>query len=494
MSRNPATTRVSPHPAGVETAPAGIPYGTLISHRPPRAAETSPAPAPDGKTELAWQAHWFAGDFGPAFTTTAGERVEIVQLGVWNHEPGPDFREAAVAFPDRPGGPVILRGAVEMDLVAEDWEQHGHADNPAFDGVVLHVFFDRRDPGREFWTRTSAHGNVAQVRLDPRALEDRPTPTGGLAARPGRCSAPLRELPASRVGELLAAAARHRLGRKAARFARLAAAHGEDEALWTTLAAALGYKENQLPFTLLAQRLPLRTLRAEGPAATAALLFGLSGFLTRPAPPEFAEGPDACEARLLLRGLWDGWWTRREAFARLALPPGAWTLAGQRPANHPQRRVAALAAMARHWPRVRTLAASPDPARDVPRVLRELSDPFWDHRYTLLSARSPRPLALIGDSRATEMLANVFFPRALAADPTLWESYARLPAKLTNRRVETAAVRLFGADEDRRRAFTRTVAHQQGLLQVYEDFCLRDASDCARCSLPERLRTADFAG
>jgi hypothetical protein len=28
---------------------------------------------------------------------------------------------------------------------------------------------------------------------------------------------------------------------------------------------------------------------------------------------------------------------------------------------------------------------------------------------------------------------------------------------------------------------------QQGLLQVYEDFCLRDASDCARCRFPEQL-------
>ena len=471
-----------------------IPYPTLLAGRPARAAEEeppSPAVASGGKSELEWQAHWFAGDFGSHFTTTAGERVEIVQPGVWNHAPGPDFHEAAVAFPGRSGAPV-LRGAIELDFAAEDWEQHGHAGNPAFDAVVLHLFFDRREPGREFWTRTSAHGNVAQIRLDPRALADRPTPGPLLPARPGRCSAPLRELSGERVGELLAAAARHRLERKAARFERLAAARGEDETLWTLLAAALGYRENQLPFTLLAQRLPLRLLRAEGPAAAAALLFGLSGFLTCPAPPEFAEGDDAREARLHLRDLWESWWTRRDAFVRLALPPGAWTLAGQRPANHPQRRVAALAALARNWPRVRPLVASPDPARDVPRVLGELSDPFWDHRYTLRSARSPRPLALIGGTRATEMLANVFFPRALSARPALWESYARLPAKLTNRRVETAAVRLFGTDETRRQAFTRTVVHQQGLLQVYEDFCLRDASDCARCSLPERLRTEGF--
>ena len=51
---------------------------------------------------------------------------------------------------------------------------------------------------------------------------------------------------------------------------------GYDQALFQSLATTLGYKENKLPFALLAQRLPLATLRAE-PAAAAALLLGLTG-------------------------------------------------------------------------------------------------------------------------------------------------------------------------------------------------------------------------
>jgi hypothetical protein len=62
-----------------------------------------------------------------------------------------------------------------------------------------------------------------------------------------------------------------------------------------------------------------------------------------------------------------------------------------------------------------------------------------------------------------------------------------LPARLSNRRLETAATRLFGNDP-RRALFTRTVAHQQALLQIYEDFCLQDNSDCAQCPFPEQMR------
>ncbi len=479
-------------------------YAALLE---PRAASLQEERATDGtstlapKSELQRQAHWFAGDFGNTFVTVSGEPVEIVQFGTWNHESGPDFRDAAVRFPGRPDAPTV-RGAIELDLDREDWERHGHATNPAFDDVVLHLFFrcaaasaDRSPP--TFFTRNSRHDNIPQVKLDPRthAAQGALTSTSPdqllPAAKPGRCLGPLRELSAARAAELLAAAARHRLERKVARWQRAVAARGFDEALFTALAAALGYKENQLPFTLLAQRLSLRTLRAEesrAPGAAVSLLLGLAGFLEAP-EPGLASDEHARETRAYLRARWENWWTRRDALARLTLPRAAWKLSGLRPDNHPQRRLAALAAIARHWPRVRALAESENPARDVPRVLGELSDPFWNHHATLKSARSPQERALIGETRATEILANIFFPLAVAdaahAD-SAWAQYAKLPAKLSNRRVETAATRLFGGAAAAK-PFLKTVVHQQGLLQIYEDFCLRDASDCARCMFPERV-------
>ncbi len=309
---------------------------------------------------------------------TAGERVEIVQFGVWNHESGPDFRAAAVRFPDRPGAPT-RPGAIELDLEPEDWERHGHATNPAFDEVVLHLFFHPTGEARAtgagpaFFTRNSRHENIPQIALDPARLEAAAPAASPLpAARPGRCLGPLRELPAERAADLLAAAARHRLERKAARWRRHVAARGFDEALFTALAGALGYKENQLPFTLLAQRLTLERLRAEEartPGAALSLLLGLAGFLDAPEPPGSADPAGVRETRAYLRARWEHWWTHRDALVRLILPRTAWKLSGLRPDNQPPRRLAALAAVACAWPAVRALAESADLARDVPRVL-----------------------------------------------------------------------------------------------------------------------------
>jgi hypothetical protein len=95
-------------------------------------------------------------------------------------------------------------------------------------------------------------------------------------------------------------------------------------------------------------------------------------------------------------------------------------------------------------------------------------------------------MALIGESRATEMLANVFHPLAISAEPERWAEFTKLPAALTNERVETAALRLFG-ESPRVKTLLKSAAIQQGLLQIYEDFCQRDASDCERCLFPTQL-------
>ena len=95
-------------------------------------------------------------------------------------------------------------------------------------------------------------------------------------------------------------------------------------------------------------------------------------------------------------------------------------------------------------------------------------------------------MALVGDARVADILANVIFPFWCVGGAKVWSEFAKLRTPLSNRKVETAATRLFG-DDPRRHDFTKNVAHQQALLQIYEDFCLQDNSDCAHCPFPEQM-------
>lgn len=437
-----------------------------------RVRERALFPVERTPTELEIQARWFAGEFGSSFVSTASDKVEIMQPGTWNREAGPDFRDAAV----RLNGGEAISGSIEIDLTDRSWEAHGHATNPAFEATVLHVFVHQGE--RAFFTRTTTNRNVPQVRLDLSTLAESFSPNVPLA-HAGRCQAPLNGLAEERVHSLLHSAAQFRLRKKAGRLRGTIDRHGRDEALFQEIASALGYKENKLPFTLLAQRLPLKFLRENAPNAEA-LLFGFAGFLET---PDLAAYRTA--TRGYVRGLWDRWWPHRDEMQRLVLPRQTWRMSGTRPLNHPHRRLAALALIACHWPKLRRAAEHPG-AAGVQKFFGALAHPFWQRHYTLTSEPAARPMALLGDSRVSDILSNVFFPFWSLQTESIWPEYARLPAPLSNRRLETAATRLFGADK-RRRQFLKTVAHQQGLLQIYEDFCLQDNSDCAQCPFPEQM-------
>lgn len=436
---------------------------------PPRLAEPLTIHSPAKLPEMELQARWFAGRFPRRLTTTTGENVEIIHLGVWNREPGPDFCEAVVRIGDNPP----KRGSIELDTQLRDWENHGHSINPAFNDVVLHLFVE---PTKEaFFTRTERNQFVPQVKLNLIDEEQ-------LAAHPplaiqGRCSAPLATLPEDIRTNLIEAAAHFRLQKKGQAFARLAASYDWDVALFQSLAITLGYKENKLPFELLAQRLSLQTLRNE-PSNIDSLLFGCAGFLDATSLHEFT--PDT---QVYLRSLWERWWAIRIRQERFILPRSAWKLTGTRPANHPQRRLAALGLIATKWELIAETFRDPSLPK-LQKILGNLEHSYWSYHYTITSRRADSHLAILGRSRIIEMLVNVAIPSSLASQPEIWRSLAKINQPLENRKLKTGMLRLFG---DSHKTMTNSVLLQQGVLQIYEDYCLRDLTDCSRCPFPEKV-------
>ncbi len=419
--------------------------------------------------ELELQSRWFAGEFGREFETVDGRRVEIVQFGHWNHAAGPDFSDAVVRIEEEKHS-----GHIELDPDARDWEHHGHAENPVYDLVVLHLFVTAPE-GPRFFTRTASHLEVPQVQLDLKALTGPRPKFFEAEARLGRCALPLGEMEVERVDRLLEAAAQFRLKLKARRFERVADIHGREEAYFQAFGEALGYANNKVPMRVLAQRLPVRDLLKKGEDAEA-LLFGAAGFLNQPTFEDAAP-----EAQPYLRNLWETWWKYRDTFERAL----EWKMGGSRPINHPQRRVGALAALARSWKSIRKKFSSPG----LEKVLADLEHPYWSTHYTLSSKSAKQPMALIGKARIADMLANFILPVLINGEhPELWSEYKKLRAELDNHKVRRAALRLFGDNPHRIEKFKKWLYQQQALLQIYDDFCLVDESDCEDCPFPEQLR------
>lgn len=433
--------------------------------------------------ELELQSLWFAGAFGRCFRSTRGEAVEIVQFGHWNHSAGPDFQDAVVSVDG-----VKRRGTIELDTDVRDWERHRHGSNPAYDGVVLHLFFEAPG-GTEHFTRNSKHAEIVQVRLGLDLLD------AGAVRHPweaeahlGRCATPLESMSGERIESLLRSAAQYRLEQKAIQSRRLEEIHGRDQAIYQGIAQALGYRPNSFPMVVLAQRAPLAMIRKADPAEREAILFGIAGFLEQRAPDEAPE-----ETRKYLASLWDWWWKRRGEFGAAAERLPAWKFAGVRPGNHPHRRIAALARIVDGWKELARITggAGSFSEKAFRGFCAELSHPYWERHFTLRADPTGGPLALIGRSRVIEILANQIYPLLMgigsARSPALWEEYEKLTAVLGNEKIRRASIRLFGNHPGRKK-YLRKVFQQQALLQIYADFCLEDDSDCVACPFPEQLK------
>jgi hypothetical protein len=415
-------------------------------------------------SELEYQALWYSGAFGTSFRATNGSLVEIIQFGFWNREPGPDFVNAVILV----DGTHELKGDIELDLTLTDWDHHGHGENPAFVSVVLHLFLQKG--GADFFTRTLDHREIVQVQL-PATGYSLAVPSRALA-KPGACCAPLASLPARKVDQIIETAASIRLEKKSLALRRSTRVHGIDEALFQALAIALGYKWNKIPFLVTAQRATLSRLRSK-PDFAESMLFGLSGFLERSVSPSLQDDT-------YLHELWARWWRTRSELNDLMLRSDLWKLGGSRPSNHPHRRLGALAQIASGWSDFRKLTTDLSAAINW---FQAVTHPYWDFHYTLQSVATGRRVSLIGTTRIKDIVANVLFPLLLISGNADWSAFKKMRAELGNTLLEIVCHRLFG-DPNRAIEHAQFLYQQQGLLQIFEDFCLNDRSDCRICQFP----------
>jgi Protein of unknown function (DUF2851) len=398
-----------------------------------RLSESTPCRIP----ELELQARIFSGEFGVSWNGEDGEEVEIVHFGIWNREPGPDFCGAQVLIDG-----VRVTGDIEIDQDVRDWENHGHSRNASYENVVLHLFVRRGQ--RRCFTSTPENKAVTQVYLAPRQTSKRAEP-----ARDGT-------IDETQAEKLIEAAAAFRLHRKCEIFQRAANLRGRDEALFEAIAAAMGFKNNKIPFLLVAQRTSLARARA---ADGEALLFGLSGFLKA---GHFDQGDS--EARAYLRDLWETWWAIRDRERRLILPDNAWMFSAVRPANHPHRRMGALAAAVRSFAPI-SRAVDTGNSADFAARFSSLQHLFWQRHPSLAGDLLPKATSLIGGDRTLDLLINVFLPARRYDDA--WPKLCALPGPTPSRKVLRASEWLVGVAPP---AYFRSAMRQVGLLQLAEDF------------------------
>ena len=63
--------------------------------------------------------------------------LTVFNIGIHNHDSGPDFEEARIKIED-----IQWAGHVEIHINSSDWNKHKHQKDPAYQNVVLHVVWN----------------------------------------------------------------------------------------------------------------------------------------------------------------------------------------------------------------------------------------------------------------------------------------------------------------------------------------------------------------
>ncbi len=417
---------------------------------------------------------WRSGRFS-SFEDDTGNGIEVVYPGRESTRAGCDFQDVVIQV----NGEKAV-GDVEVHLMSDGWQKHGHHRDPAYNGIMLHV---------AMWQRGRLPVSLQDGRSIPTVILHRYIPAEALRSfRPGSRVKPCRNrrryLREGVLKDVLLEAGRQRFEQKAAKYAGMLGQEEPTQVLYQGICRALGYSRNMGPFEELSSRLRLSFLyeNAKGLHNKMGLLMGAAGLLQSQRSPDFPLDDEASAME-------EAW---RCLGAAIPSPVvSGWRMAYIRPPNHPVRRLAGLGYLLQRYECAGLLngllskiceAEQKPSVLDVALMIEEV--PYWSGHFDF-GRRQSRPSALLGKSRAAEIAVNAVLPFAAA--------YAR---QMKDRALESRAIHLFNEYHAlQRNELTGYMAEalclddgkgfsaclQQGLLHIYHGWCR--VKDCRACPL-----------
>ena len=200
--------------------------------------------------------------------TVDGREIQIIDVGIHNHQAGPDFFNGKIKLEG-----VVHQGNIEMHVKSSDWNLHKHQLDPAYNNVILHVVYLHDElifvEGFPLPTiQLKEHIDWKHFQQFHQIVEN---------AIQIPCHNLIHHIAPPVVWHQVQSALFQRLDRKSKAFPN--DSQNIQKTLFQFIAKGFGLKTNELPFEELANRIPFEKFIRANKRVKLALALGVSGFL-----------------------------------------------------------------------------------------------------------------------------------------------------------------------------------------------------------------------
>lgn len=325
--------------------------------------------------------------------TTEAQPIEIYVVGEHNTHAGPDFFNARLRI-----GDTLWAGNIEMHLKSSEWLTHGHASDPAYENVVLHVVLKEDHPViRSNGERIPCL--ELQDRIPIQLLSQYEQLEQEMAWIP--CQHFVRNVSKVIWLNWLDRLLVERLEEKTASVIQAldATENHWEEAFYRQLARNFGLKVNAEPFEALARSLPLIILSRHRHSLLQleALIFGQAGLLEGPFKDDWPRGLSR-EYRHLAH-----------KYGLTPLAPGQWKFLRLRPANFPTLRLAQFASLIHQSGQLFAQVLDAAHLREIENLFNIAPSEYWSNHFQFDKASIKRSKQL-GNEFIHLLVINTIVP------------------------------------------------------------------------------------
>ncbi len=399
--------------------------------------------------------------------TTEGEEVEVIDVGKFNTDAGPDFFNAKIRI-----GDTLWAGNVEIHSRSTDWNRHNHQLDKAYDSVILHVVKEAdtevfRIDGQKIPQIQLIYPKQIELNYERLIGEKKWIP----------CVGKIQNVPEIFIQSWKNTLLIERLEQKTKIIAGLLDESNQhwEEAFYITLARNFGFGTNSQAFESLAKSTPLSILgkHKDQLFQLEALLFGQAGLLNEETADEYA-------LRLKQEYVF-----LRSKYLLQAIDGSQWKLLRLRPDNFPYIRIAQFAALIHTSSKLFSKMVE-NPTIDYLRGIFtcEPSD-YWNTHYLFVHESTAKSKKL-GTQSIHGILINTVVPFLFC--------YGYLKS---NQNLKDKALQILEQIPGESNAIvngwnnlgvkTKTAYDSQALLQLKKFYC--DEKKCLRCRIGHKVLT-----